>query len=169
MPKRLTVPQHLTPTELETRYRGARDPVARSHWQIVWLLASGRPTREVAATTGYSVPWVRQVAHRYAEGGAAAIGDRRHANRGAPPLLSSAQQAELRSVLAGPAPDGGPWTCRKVAAWIGEAIGRPVTEARGWEWMRRLGFPTHRPGPRATRTGDILSATGTRQLAANGR
>ena len=59
-----------------------------------------------------------------------------------------AQQAELRRVLAGPAPGGGPWTCRQAAAWIGEAIGRPVAEARGWEWMRRLGFPTHRPGPR---------------------
>ncbi len=69
MPKCLTVPSHLPPADLEARYRGARDPVARSHWQIIWLLTSGRSTTEVAAVTGYSVPWVRQISRRYTEGG----------------------------------------------------------------------------------------------------
>jgi transposase len=38
-----------------------------------------------------------------------------------------------------------------VATWIGAAIGRPVDPARGWEWLRRLGFMLQRPRPRETR------------------
>jgi transposase len=137
--------------ELERRYRRADDPVARSQWQMLWLLSGGMPTAEVARATGYSVNWVREVARRYREDGPAAIGDRRRGNPGATPLLDAGQQERLRTALAGPAPDGGLWTCRHVAAWIGTAIGRPVDPARGWEWLRRLGFTPQRPRPRETR------------------
>jgi transposase len=147
----LTIPAHLPVTELERRYRAAHDPVARSHWQIIWLLARGTPTAEVARVTGYSVNWVRELARRYRDDGPAGLGDRRHANPGAAPLLSPAQQAELAATLAVPPPDGGLWTCRKVAAWIGATIGRPVAEVRGWEYLRRLGFTPQRPRPRDTR------------------
>lgn len=149
--RRLHIPPHLPVDELEQRYRRATDAVARRQWQMVWLLAGGRPTAEVARVTGYSVNWVREVAQRYRDDGPAGIGDRRHGNPGAPPLLEAAQQERLRAALAGPAPDGGIWTCRTVAAWIGDAIGRPVDPARGWEWMRRLGFTPQRPRPRETR------------------
>ena len=124
--------------------------MARSQWQMLWLLADGTPTAQVAQMTGYTVRWVQEVARRY-RAGPAAIGDRRHGNAGAPPLLDASQQQALRTVLGGPAPDGGVWTCRSVAAWIGAAIGRPVDAARGWEWMRRLGFTPQRPRPRETR------------------
>jgi transposase len=149
--RRLTIPPHLALDELERRYRRATDPVARSQWQMVWLLSGDTPTAEVARVTGYSVPWVREIARRYREDGPAGIGDRRHGNPGAPPLLDAGQQAALRAALGGPGPDGGIWTCRQVAAWIAAAIGRPVDVARGWEWMRRLGFTPQRPRPRATR------------------
>jgi transposase len=149
--RRLTIPPHLALDELERRYRRATDPVARSQWQMVWLLSGDTPTAEVARVTGYSVPWVREIARRYREDGPAGIGDRRHGNPGAPPLLDAGQQAALRAALGGPGPDGGIWTCRQVAAWIAAAIGRPVDVARGWEWMRRLGFTPQRPRPRETR------------------
>jgi transposase len=151
MARKLKIPPHLPPDELERRYRRARDPVARSHWQIVWLLARGDPTAAVCRATGYSPTWVREVAKRYREGGPGALGDRRHANPGAAPLLTPAQQAELREALGGPAPDGGLWTGRKVAAWIGARVGRAVHEARGWEYLRRLGFSPQRPRPREIR------------------
>ena len=32
-----------------------------------------------------------------------------------------------------------------------QRLGRPVSEQRGWEWMRRLGFTPQRPRPRETR------------------
>jgi len=151
MARALTIPRQLSVREWEARYRRARDPVARSHWQIIWLLADGIRTAEVARVTGYSGTWIREIARRYREDGPAGLGDRRHANPGGAPLLTPAQQAELQAVLAEPPPDGGVWTCRKVAAWIGAAVGRPVAEARGWEGMRRLGFPPQQPRPRATR------------------
>jgi transposase len=150
MAPKMVIAPHLTVTELEQRYRSAGDPVARSQWQIVWLLAGGLPTAEVARVTGYSVRWIQEIARRY-RAGPAAIGDRRHGNPGAAPLLNQEQQAQLQQALAGPAPDGGLWTCHKVAAWIGRQIGRPVDPSRGWEWMRRLGFTPQRPRPRETR------------------
>jgi transposase len=149
--RRLTIPPHLALDELERRYRRATDAVARSQWQMVWLLARGTPTAEVARVTGYSVTWVREVARRYREEGPGGIGDRRHGNPGAAPLLDVAQQAALREALAGPAPNGDVWTCRGVAAWMRAALGRPVSEQRGWEWMRRLGCTPQRPRPRETR------------------
>jgi transposase len=150
MARRMAIAPHMTVAELEQRYRQAGDPVARSHWQIVWLLAGGLPTAEVARVTGYSVRWVQEIARRY-RAGPEAVGDRRHRNPGAAPLLNEEQQAQLRAALAGPAPDGGIWSCRQVAAWIGAQVGRSVDPARGWEWMRRLGFTPQRPRPRATR------------------
>jgi len=150
MTQKMVIAPHLTITELEHRYRSAGDPVARSQWQILWLLAGGMPTAEVARVTGYSVRWIQELARRYREG-PEAIGDRRHGNPGAAPLLDADQQAQLRLALAGPAPDGGIWTCRQVATWMSETLKRPVGEQRGWEWMRRLGFTPQRPRPRETR------------------
>jgi transposase len=133
------------------RHRGAPDGVARSQWQLVWLLAGGMATAEVARVTGYSVNWVREIARRYREGGPAGIGDRRHGNPGAPPLLGAAQQAPSQEARAGPAPDGGLRTGRWVAVWMSGVLGRPVAPQRGWEWLGRLGFTPQRPRPRATR------------------
>lgn len=151
----MTMPPHLALAELEHRYRQATDPVARSQWQLVWLLAGGMPTAAVRRVTGYSVNWVREVARRYREDGPAGIGDRRHGNPGAAPLLDPAQQERLRAALAGPAPAGAVWTCRGVAAWMSAALGRPVSEQRGWEWMRRLGVTPQRPRPRETRADPV--------------
>lgn len=47
MPKRITIKEHLSLDELEQRYRRSKDPIERSHYQIVWLLAQGKPTEEV--------------------------------------------------------------------------------------------------------------------------
>ena len=54
MPKRIHITPHITVEELEQRYRQATHPIARSHYQIIWLLARGMPTKEVAEVTGYS-------------------------------------------------------------------------------------------------------------------
>lgn len=151
MARPLIVPPHLTLDELSQRYRRATDAVARSQWQMVWLLVGGASTAEVARVTRYSPNWIREIARRYREEGPAGIGDRRHGNPGGAPLLDVAQQEQLRAALGGPAPDGGIWSCRSVAAWMHRQLGRPVSAQRGWEWMRRLGFTPQRPRPRETR------------------
>lgn len=150
MPRCLSVAPHLDVAELEHRYRTCRQVVERSHWQIVWLVAQGQHCPAVAVLTGYSEDWVRTIVHRYNAEGPAGLTDRRRHSQGRPPLLSAALRAELADALDGPAPDGGVWTCRKVATWMADRLGRPVAEARGWEALRALGLTLQRPRPRAT-------------------
>jgi transposase len=132
---------------LERRYRAAKDPVARRHWQIVWLLAQGKPSAQVAAVTCYTANWVRSIAQRYNRHGPAGLGDHRYRNPGCPGLLSMAQSRALASALAQPPADGGLWTGPKVAAWMAATLGRPVHPQRGWEMRQRLGLrpKTRRP------------------------
>jgi Winged helix-turn helix len=130
MPKRLSIQPHLTLDVLERRYRAAKDPVARSHWQILWLLAQGKPAAQVAAVTGYTANWVRSLAQRYSRDGPAGLGDHRHQNPGSPGLLSVAQLRALARALDQPPADGGLWTGPKVAAWMAATLGRPVHPQR---------------------------------------
>ncbi len=119
----------------------------RSHYQIIWLLSQGKPTREVMAVTGYGRRWIQELARRYNAPGAMALGDRRRRNPGGAPLLSRQQQQALDKALLAPPPDGGMWNSRKVAAWIAERIGRPVGVQRGWEELRLAGRTPQVPRP----------------------
>ena len=150
--KRFTVAAHLSADELAGRYRAASDPVQRSQLQMVWLLVSGRPLAEVAAATGYSTRWVREVVTRYNAAGPEGLGDRRHANRGGEPLLDAEGRAALTAALEEPPPGGGLWTGRKVAAWIAGRTGRErVAPQRGWDYRTRTGHSRQTPRPRHAR------------------
>jgi transposase len=153
MPKRLELSPHASTEELEYRYRKAKDPVERSHLQIVWLLSEGRRTEEVCQVTGYSPGWVRKVARRYNERGVDALGDRRHRNPGAKEraLLDETGQAELVEALRGPAPasvGGGMWSGPKVARWIAHRNGLDYVHAqRGFEYLRKARMSPQVPRP----------------------
>lgn len=139
--------------ELEHRYRKAKDPVERSHYQIVWLLSEGRTTREVCEVTGYSPGWVRQIARRYNERGMEGLGDRRHQNPGAKEraLLDEAGEAQLLGALMKPPPaslGGGMWSGPKVARWIAQRRGlEEVHVQRGFEYLRKLRYSPQLPRP----------------------
>jgi transposase len=148
MPKRLSIQAHISVDDLAMRYRGAGDPVARSHWQIIWLLAQGLASEQVAVVTGYTVNWIRTLGRRYHQRGPAGLGDHRHRNPGATGLLSAAQRAALAAALEQPPADGGVWTGPKVASWMATPLGRPVHPQRGWEMLRRLGRTPQVPRPR---------------------
>lgn len=149
MPKRIGLEGHLSTEELGERYRESRDPVRRSHYQIVWLLSQGKSTREVMEATGYGRDWIQRLARRYNGGGPDGLGDRRRHNPGGGgrALLDEEGKAQLRRALEGPAPDGGLWSGPKVAGWISERLGRAVGEQRGWEYLRRLGYAPKVPRP----------------------
>lgn len=138
---------------MENRYRKAKDPVERSHHQLVWLLSEGRTTREVCEVTGYSPGWVRQVARRYNERGVEGLGDRRHGNPGAKEraLLDGAGEAELLEALQGPPPaslGGGMWSGPKVARWIARRTGlEKVHVQRGFEYLRKVRYSPQLPRP----------------------
>ena len=139
---------HLELAELEQRYRQATDRVARSQWQIIWLLAQGQSTQSVVQATGYSATWIGTIAKRYNREGPDGIGDRRHANPGATSLLSAEQLAELDAALERPAPDGGLWTGPKIAQWMSDKLGEKVHPQRGWELLQRLNYRSYVPRPR---------------------
>ena len=82
MPKRITIQPHLSLDELEARYRQAIDPVEACHYQIIWLLAQGIPTDEVAVVTGYSRSWIYELVTGYNQLGPESLGDHRHDNPG---------------------------------------------------------------------------------------
>jgi transposase len=154
MPKRLELSPHAGTKELERRYRKAKDPVQRSHLQIVWLLGEGRSTREVCEVTGYSPGWVRKIARRYNERGVEGLGDCRHQNHGAKgrALLDEEGQEALRqAILAGPPPasvGGGMWSGPKVARWIAQRNGlEKVHVQRGFEYLRKVGMSPQVPRP----------------------
>ena len=83
MPKTIKIVPYLGSEELEDRYRKARDPVERSHYQILWLISEGKTTTQVMEVTGYSRGWIQQLARRYNAHGPKALGERRHLNPGA--------------------------------------------------------------------------------------
>jgi Homeodomain-like domain len=67
-------------TQLEARYRAARDVTEARHYQAIGLLAQGRTVAEVAAVLGFVPRWAEQLARRSNAQGPAALGDQRRQN-----------------------------------------------------------------------------------------
>src|SRR5215831_15217042 len=109
MPRRLHLEPHLTDDELHDRYRTAADPVERSHWHFLWLLAGGLTATAVAAVTGYSAYWIGRIAQRYNTDGPDGVRDRRHTECAGRADLPASQLAELGTAVAGPHPEGDRW------------------------------------------------------------
>jgi transposase len=148
MPRHIHLAPHLTDDELHDRYRRAADPVERSHWHFLWLLAGGMTATAVAAVTGYSAYWIGQIARRYNTDGPDGMRDRRHALCAGQPDLPASQLAELEAAVAGPHPEGDRWCGRTVAAWLSGRLGRRVGRQLGWRYLRRLGARWLKPRPR---------------------
>lgn len=148
---------------MEHRYREAKDPVERSHRQIVWLLSEGKTTNEVCEVTGYSPGWVRQIARRYNERGVEGLGDRRHGNPGAKEraLLDEAGERELLEAVQGSPPaalGGGKWSGPKVALWIARRNGLDkVHVQRGFEYLRKLRYSPQVPRPQNASAASLAS------------
>jgi len=138
-----------TVEELEERFRASKDVVERSHCQVVWLLAKGHSTVEVAEIVALSPRWVNKLARRYEAEGVEALGDRRRGNAGARPLLSAEDLEALRERLKTPPEDGGLWSGPKVARWIALRLGLVHVHApRGWETLKKIGWSIQAPRPR---------------------
>ena len=145
---RLILADHFSLEELETKYRQALDPIARSHWQIIWLFHQYQNADTVAELTAYTDNWIRTLIKRYNQHGEQALGDRRHNNPGEPRLLSLEQQAELLRALNEPAHGQSLWTSPRVAAWIEEKTGRKVSKMTGWKYLKRLDQSLQVPRPK---------------------
>ena len=147
MGKRIQIAAHLSVEELEKHYRQAKDGVESRHYQIIWLLAQGKHTEEVAALSGYSRSWIYELVWGYNRIGMEALGDKRHQNTGATPLLNDLQQAQLWQLLQEQPSDGDLWDGPKVAEWMSQLLGRKIHPQRGWEYLRAMEMRLRRPRP----------------------
>lgn len=147
MSKSIEIAPHLSVSDLEKRYRHCHDPVERSHYQIIWLLAQERTPAEVAQVTGYSRAWIYELIWGYNAQGPESLVDYRHQHPGRLTLLDDEQQALLIQALQEPPPDGGKWNGRKVADWMSELLDRPIHRQRGWEYLKAMEYRLRVPRP----------------------
>jgi transposase len=143
----LRSPIIISAEELLVRYRQATQATERSHYQIIWLLATGKTPQQVAQVTGYTRIWIYQLVKRYNQFGTAGLGDKRHQNPGKEPGLTDVQQAQLWQVMSEKAPDGGLWNGRKAADWLSELTGKRISRHRGWEYLKQMTFRLRIPRP----------------------
>jgi transposase len=148
MARTIHLEPHLSRDELATRYRRTRDPVERSHWHFLWLLARGFTAKAMASITGYSAYWIGQIARHYNALGPEGVNDQRRLARPHRQLLPAALYEELRRALSGPAPQHDRWNGRTVAAWMAQRLARPICRQQGWVYLRRLGARLRMPRPR---------------------
>ena len=130
MPRRIRLHPYLTAHKLHEGYRQTHDPVERSRWQFLWLLARGLTATAIARVTGYSAYWIGQIARRYNRTGPDGVRDQRHHKQARHPLLTEEQDTALRAALAKPHPAGDHWCGRTVAAWLSAQLGRRVIRRR---------------------------------------
>ena len=104
MPKRITIAPHLSPEELQARFRQAKTTTQAHHYQIIWLLAIGKTTAEVMAVTGYSRGWIYELVWGYNHLGPESLGDQRCKNTDADPLLNDVEQAMVVASLTAATP-----------------------------------------------------------------
>lgn len=145
----IAIKPHLSTTDLEGRYERAPDPIAKSHFHALWLLAKGHEIDEVAELLSFSTRWVYQLIKRYNEGGPDSLGDRRVDNGAAATIVTPEALRALRERVKTPPDDGGLWSGPKVARWLAEFHGlRSVHDQRGWDALIAIQYSIQKPRPR---------------------
>jgi len=142
----LKIKNWLSVDELANRFRQCANAVEKTHWQMIWLKASGRSTKDVSAVCGCNKDWVRRIVRRYNQDGPESLGDGRRRN-GNKPILTAEQVLELRDALARRNSHGELWNSRKVALWISERVGRKVWPQTGWTYLQAMEMSLQVPRP----------------------
>lgn len=146
----LPVASHLTPEEIDQRYRSCSDGAEKTRWHVLWLVTRpGHPMSATAAArvVGFTPAWGRAILTRYNARGPEALIDRRRDN-GAAFKLTPQQQAELFVARQKPPADHGRWSGPKVAAFVRDRFGIAIVQPTGWQWLKELGFRLVVPRPR---------------------
>ena len=138
---------HLGLDRLQAGYRGSGDATLARPYQVIWLLAQGRSCAEVAGLTSFARRWVEQLLERYNAFGPSSLGDRRRRNGATATVLTAEMLERLGERLKTPPDGGGVWTARRAAAFMAAELGRSVSEQRGWEALRAIGWTIQRPRP----------------------
>lgn len=152
MPSPIKLEPHLSVDQLYRHYRQCQQAREKLRWRALYLIAQGGVANKVAQKIGRSSGWMTNLARRYNELGASGVVDQRgEVSCGVKPTLSAKQAQALDTALRRPAPDGGLWTARKVAAWIEKKTGQQVHHTTAWRAMKAAGFSLQVPRPRHAR------------------
>ena len=81
----------------------------------------------MSQVTGYSRNWIYRLVRRYNTQAPEAGLRPKKKKSGRESLLQDVDQAQLWQLVQQPAPDGGLWNGRKVADWLSEKMGFPVS------------------------------------------
>jgi transposase len=147
--KPLVVERHLSPAQIERRFRECINRHEKVHWHVIDLLT--RPGTKLSANSaaplvGLSPAWAAEMVKRWNRHGADGLKDGRHEN-GREPLLKPRQREHLYARWQQAAPGGGLWSGPKVAAYVKERWKYDIDPATGWTWLRQLGFTLQVPRP----------------------
>lgn len=148
----LRIKPHLAYEELTNCYRFCKNPIEKTRWQLIWLMANPvepKLVTEAAKTIGFSERWARILVKRYNNNGPNGLMDQRRNNEGQKPALNEKQKVKLKNILLNEKPpDKGLWTSVKVADWIEQTTGYRPSAVTGWNYLRTLGFTLQQPRPR---------------------
>jgi transposase len=145
----MKIEAHLSVAELEERYETAPEPIAKSHFHAIWLLALGHSAAEVARLLSFSTRWVKALVSRYNEGGPSLLGDQRATNGAEPSILTPQALEALKVRIKTPPDDGGQWSGPKVARFLAKFHGlASVRKQRGFEALVAIGYSIQQPRPR---------------------
>jgi transposase len=128
---------------LRARYRRERQADVRPRLQGLWLVRTGRTTREVAGVVGVEERTVQRWPAWYRQGGLAAVTGRHAHGWGAPSFLTAEQRAELADEVA----TGRFRTAGEIRQWVEERWGVRYTEGGMYALLHRLRCAPKVPRP----------------------
>jgi transposase len=128
---------------LYARYRRERRADVRPRLHALWLVRTGRTTREVAEVLGVDERSVQRWLAWYRAGGRAPLEKRHAGSQGAPSFLTPEQKTELAEEVA----TGRFRTAAEIRAWVQERWGVEYTEGGMYALLKRLRCAPKVPRP----------------------
>jgi putative transposase len=128
---------------LQARYRRERRADVRLRLHGLWLVRTGKTTREVAEVLGVDERTVQRWLGWYRVGGLAPLEERHAQGKGAAPFLTAEQQAELADEVA----TGRFRTAAEIRQWVQERWGVRYAEGGMYALLGRLRCAPKVPRP----------------------
>jgi transposase len=125
------------------RYRGERRPDVRPRLHGLWLVRTGRTTREASEALGVDERTVQRWLAWYRAGGLAPLEGRHAGSQGAPSFLTPERKAELADEVG----TGRFRTAAEIRRWVEERWGVTYTEGGMYALLGRLRCAPKVPRP----------------------
>lgn len=140
--------------DLYARYRRERRPDVRPRLHGLWLVRTGKTTREAAEVLGVEERTVQRWLAWYRAGGLTPLQERHAGSQGAPSFLTSEQKAELADEVA----TGRFRTAAEIRRWVEERWGVAYTEGGMYALLGRLRCAPKAPRPIHEKTDQLAQA-----------